>query len=212
MASAALIKAVAATAELCNKVFSPAAAKLFADDLDGYDELAVMRALTRCRKELKGPFTLEAVVSRIDDGRPGVEEAWAMLPTEEQTSLCWTDEMQQAWGAALPLLQDGDRIAARMAFKEAYIKLVAQARDQKLPAKWTMSFGADKSGHQVALTEAVRHQRISVNAAVALLPPDQAEALLLSLGVTNHPLLAAPNKKGQQKVKELLLSLRGNAL
>lgn len=213
MASANLIKAIAATAELCGKTYTPAAAAMLAQDLEGYDEQAVMAALTRCRRELDGkPFNVAAVIARIEDGRPGVEQAWAMLPHDEQTSTVWTSEMAQAWGAALPLLNDGDKIGARMAFKETYVKLVADARDAKRPPEWTPSFGIDKAGRVSALEQAVRLHRISVDRATALLPADLAEGLLRTLGVTKHPLLEAPNAEGQKKVRELLLTLQGKSV
>lgn len=170
MPSSELIEAIAATAELCNKSFSPAAARLFAADLDGYDERAVMKALTRCRKELKGPFTLEAVTSRIDDGRPGVEEAWSMVPHDEYKTVVWTDEMVRAWGIASPLIADGDNIGARMAFKEAYTKMIADARDQKEPVKWSASLGHDKNGRESVLVDAVQKGRLTANHVKALLP------------------------------------------
>ncbi len=205
MATKELLKAIAATAELFGKSYTPAAAALFAQDLDGFDERAVLSALTRCRKELDGkPFNVSAVISRIDDGRPGVEQAWAMLPHDEDSSTVWSEEMAQAWGIALPLLNDGDRIGARMAFKEAYTKQVADARDRKESPKWTVSFGRDAGGRQTALVEAVRHNRLSLDHAVKLLPGEAAEGMLLSLGVTNHPLLAAPSVDGKKKVGELL--------
>lgn len=171
MASSALIKAIAATAELCGKTYTPAAAAMFAQDLEGFDDTAVMAALTRCRKELDGkPFNVAAVISRIDDGRPGPEEAWAMLPQDESATVVWTEEMCQAWGAALPLLRDGDKIGARMAFKEAYAKKVMDARDQRRPAKWTASLGDDKSGREPALKAAVEKGRLSAPHVRALLP------------------------------------------
>jgi hypothetical protein len=212
MSRADVIRAIAATAELCGKTFSPAAAAMLAADLADYDEQAVMVALTRCRKELKGSFTAEAVISRIDDSRPGVEEAWAMLPHDEETSTVWTEEMAKAWGVALPLLNDGDRIGARMAFKEAYTKLVTTARNEKIPARWTVSFGRDAAGRVVALESAVRNRRIGVDHAVQLLPFDAAEGLLRTLGVQNHPLLVAPSRDGQKKVRELLLTLKGKTV
>lgn len=212
MPSSAVIEAIAVTAELCGRTFSPAAAAVFAGDLDGFNEQAVLAALTRCRKEVRGMMTLQDVISRIDDGRPGVEQAWAMLPHDENASTVWTDEMAQAWGVAMPLLNDGDRVGARMAFKEAYTKLIAEARDQKLPAKWTASFGRDVGGRQAALIEAVRHRRLPLGHAVQLLPVEAAEGLLMSLGVTNHPLLAAPNADGKKKVGELLQLLNKKAV
>lgn len=209
MPSSKVIEAIAVTAELCGRTFSPAAAMVFAGDLDGFSESSVLAALTRCRKEIKGALTVQDVVSRIDDGRPGVEQAWAMLPHDEQTSVVWSDEMAQAWGVAGPLLQDGDRIGARMAFKEAYIKLVSDARDSKTPPKWTVSFGGNVHGRQGALIEAVRHNRMTLDHAVQLLPAEVAEGMLLSLGVTKHPLLTAPaDPAAKKKVAELMLALK----
>jgi hypothetical protein len=195
MPSIDVIQAIAVTAELCGRTFSPAAARVFAGDLDGFPDAAVLSALTRCRKEVKGLLTVQA---------------WAMLPQDEETSTVWTEEMAQAWGVASPLLVGGDRIGARMAFKEAYAKAVTDARDRKLPPKWTPSFGRDVPGRQAALAEAVRHNRLSLENAVQLLPYDAAEGLVRSLGA-RHPLLAGPSVVGQTRVKALLAGLKGQA-
>lgn len=208
MPSSQVIEAIAVTAELCGRTFSPAAAMVFAGDLEGFPDSAIVAALTRCRKEVKGFLTIADVVSRIDDGRPGAEQAWAMIPQDDTTSVVWSQEMASAFGVAQPLLEMGDKIGARMAFKEAYAKLVSDARDQRQPAKWSPSFGDDKNGRQGALIEAVRHNRISVDSAIALLPHDAAEGLLLTLNVKGHPMLAAPSKEGREKVKALLLTLK----
>jgi hypothetical protein len=182
MPTSAVIEAIAVTAELCGRTFSPAAAAVFAADLDGFPEAAVLSALTRCRKEVRGLMTLQDVVSRIDDGRPGVEEAWAMLPMDEATTVVWTEEMAQAWGLARPLLTAGDRIAARMAFKEHYAAAIAKARDERRPAKWTASLGDDKYGREPVLLEAVQKGRLPPAHVKALLPyheiSPQAVALL----------------------------------
>lgn len=155
MASVDLIKAVAVTAELCGRTFTPEAATVFVSDLSAYPEAAVMHALSRCRKEVRGVLTTQDVISRIDDGRPGVEQAWAMIPTDENGSVVWTTEMAEAYGLCAGILGAGDRIGARMAFKEAYSKLVSQARDQAKPAQWVPSLGADLEGRRRVLTEAV---------------------------------------------------------
>lgn len=209
MPSSQVIKGIAVTAELCGKTFSPEAAAVFASDLDGYPEQAVLKALTRCRKEVRGLLTVQDVISRIDDGRPGAEEAWAMIPNDDVSSVVWTQEMAAAYGAAEPLLYAGDKVGARMAFKEKYVKLVADARDEKKLPQWTPSFGTDHQGRQLALIEAVRHNRMAIGHAADLLPPDLAEGLLLSVGATNHPLLAAPNAEGKAKIKALMLELKG---
>ena len=162
MASAALIEAVAVTAELCGRVFSEPAARLFVADLSGYPEAQVIDALRRCRREVRGVLTVQDVVSRINDGRPGPQEAWAMIPQDEAGSVVWTDEMAAAYGVAAPLLAEGDKVAARMAFLEAYARSVAQARDAKLPVNWTPSLGTDVHGREVALRVAVGAGRLSL--------------------------------------------------
>jgi hypothetical protein len=140
MASPELIQAIAVTAELCGRTFSPEAARVFVDDLAGFDERAIAAALRRCRREVRGALTVQDVVSRIDDGRPGPEEAWAMLPKDEATSCVWTDEMREAFGAALPLLEQGDKVAGVR---------VCQARQ---PQSKTPSLGFDPRGREGVLT------------------------------------------------------------
>ena len=208
-ASEELLQAIAVTAELCGKVFSPASARVFADDLASYDEQAVMRALAKCRREVRGILSLQDVISRIDDGRPGVEEAWAMLPQDEDSSVVWTDEMAQAWGIAYPLLADGDRIAARMAFKDAYSRIVTKAREEMKPAKWLPSYGHNRDGRAAAVADAVRLGRIGLQPGLAMLEGvDEKRNLLIAVGVKSHPLLAAPDKEAQRKVNALLAKLK----
>jgi hypothetical protein len=170
MASSALLQAVAVTAELCGRVFTPAAAKVFVDDLSAYPEHQVLGALRRCRREVKGVLSVQDVVSRLDDGRLGAEEAWAMLPKSEAESVVWSSEMAEASRISQPLLDDGDRIGARMAFKQAYDRLVAAARDAGRPADWQVSLGHDPHGRQQALREAVERGRLSLAHAQAVAP------------------------------------------
>ena len=170
MASANLIKAIAVTSELCGRTFSEAAAAVFLSDLAAYPEHQVMKALTRCRKEVRGILTLQDVVSRIEDGRPGVEEAWAMLPYSEDTSAVWTTEMSQAFGVAVRLIDAGAMVEARMAFKETYLRLVTQARDAGVPVEWHVTLGHDVRGRESVLTAAVDAGRLTYEHAKQFIP------------------------------------------
>lgn len=170
MASDSLLQAVAVTAELCGRTFSEGAARVFVGDLSAYPEPAVLAALTRCRREVKGVLTVQDVVSRLDDGRPGVEEAWASLPFDESKTVVWTDEMCRAFGVALPLLDEGDKVGARMAFKEVYTKLCGESRDAGIPVQWTPSLGHDVDGRAVALSEAVAAGRLGFDHAAEICP------------------------------------------
>ena len=164
-----LIAAIAVCAELTGTELSKAAARVMAEDLSVYPLVQVTGALTKCRKELRGRMTLAAVIERLDDGRPGVEEAWAMIPNGEGDTVVWTEEMAEAFGVAVKLL-DEDSIAARMAFKETYLKIVSRARDEGKPVQWQVSLGHDKSGREGPVLEAVRLGRLTTERAQKLLP------------------------------------------
>lgn len=168
-----LIEAVAVTAEICGRTFSEAAARVFVMDIAAYPEQAVIKALARCRKEVRGILTVQDVISRIDDGRPGPEEAWAMIPKDESQSAVWTTEMQQAFAVASPLIAEGDSIGARMAFKETYARLIAEARDACAPVSWQATLGHDKYQREAVLTKAVELGRLTSEHVAGLLPaPD----------------------------------------
>lgn len=179
MATPELIEALAVTAELCGREVSPAAARVLLSDLEGFPEHQVMGALKRCRREVRGALTVQDIVSRLDDGRPGPDEAWAMIPQDEARSTVWTEEMSLAFGVALPLLIDGDRTAARFAFREAYTKLIGEARDARRPVSWSPSLGTDAQGREIALREAVEKGRMSLERAQAIVPALPAPVLSL---------------------------------
>ncbi len=154
MASSSLIAAVITTAELMGNELSENAAKMFVTDLGDYDEQQVFEALKRCRQEVKGKLTVADVVQRIDFNHIGAEEAWALCPRSEADSVVWTDEIAKAYFIALPILESGDKIGARMAFKEAYARLVNEARQEKRAATWYPSLGFDPNGRQAAVNKA----------------------------------------------------------
>lgn len=164
-----LLQALAVTAELTGTQLSDAAATMMAADLAVYPLPQVLGALTRCRRELKTRLTVAAIIERLDDGRPGSEEAWAMIPQDERGSVVWTQEMAEAFGVAQALIAVGDLIAARMAFRETYTALVTRARSEQRQVLWMPSFGHDQGGRQPAIEEAVTKGRIGINRARVLL-------------------------------------------
>lgn len=136
-----LVKACAVTAELTGTEMTDAAAEVMVDDLSVYPPEQVFGALHRCRRELKGRLTLAEIISRLDDGRPGPQEAWAMIPRNEYESTLWTAEMREAFGVANRLIEEGDEIAARMAFLETYQAAVTKARAERRDPEWQVTFG-----------------------------------------------------------------------
>jgi len=174
-----ILKALAVTAELTGTELSKTAARVFAEDLSSYPVDQVLGALTRCRREVKGKLSVADVVSRLEDGRPGAEEAWAMIPRSEQESVVWTEEMSQAFGVCYRMIEAGDEIAARMAFKEAYTAAVNRARNSAVPVKWIPSLGRDESLRAPALEAAVAKGRMLPERAQALLPHLEISSVML---------------------------------
>lgn len=200
----ALLKALAVTAELTGTELSEAAAVVMADDLGQYPLPHILGALVRCRRELRGRLTLAAIIERIDDGRPGPNEAWAMIPQDERGSVVWTTEMAAAYGIAAPLLHEGQTIAARMAFIEAYERELTRARNEQAPVHWVPSLGHDPAQRDGAVREAERKGRITATHALALLPgPDRAAAESAVARLTG------PASPMPEKVRAQLLAFAG---
>lgn len=152
-----LVKGLMATAEVIGDQLRPTAAAYMVQDLSYYSMAVLERALAGCRRELKGRLSLAAVLERIDDGHPAPNEAWAVAiqAADERNTVVWTTLTQQAWNTALPLVQAGDKIAARPAFLETYARLLKDARAARLPASYTPSLGFDLTSRNAALTDAV---------------------------------------------------------
>mgnify|MGYP006875581393 CR=1 FL=1 len=104
-------------------------------------------------------------------------------------------------------MQQGDKIAARMAFKEAYAKAVADAREAGVAANWFTSFGNDMLGRQRALIEAVNKRRMPADYAVSLLPPEYGDALLIQTGAA-LPQLSAPSPAAKERLALMIANLK----
>jgi hypothetical protein len=151
-----------------------------------------------------------------DDGRLGAEEAWALAlgAADEADAVVWTDEIAQAWGVALPVLQRGDEVGARMAFREAYGRHVAQARAARQPLRWCVALGHDSTRRADALRRAEELGRLSLGEADSLvaLPAPRAPVLLLAGGTSVDSGESSPAKaRALQALQALHESLAGQA-
>lgn len=153
-----------------------------------YEFADVEQAFGQYLKSAEGRFSPKpaSIISIIDamrpDGRPGADEAWAMIPMNEYSSAVMTQEMSEALHIAQPLLDAGDKIAARMSFREAYNRIVDTNKRNCIMPKWTPSLGYDKEGRDSVLAEAVRLGRLSADHAIGLLPPEKIAPMLQSAG------------------------------
>lgn len=165
-----LAQSLMATAELTGTRLSEVAAELLIQDLSRFPEEAVIGALARCRMELKGRLTVAEIIARIEDGRPGPDEAWGLLVWDEEATAVLTPEMEQAQGAAWEPWKAGDKVGARFAFREAYIRLVNEARQLNRPVTWTPSLGWDTVRRIGPIREAVQRNRLALAVANRYLP------------------------------------------
>jgi hypothetical protein len=155
-----VLRALAVCAELIGSTLSDGAVRAMAEDLWHYPYDQIIGALGRCRRELRGRLTPGEILDRLTDGRPGPQEAWAIVaPTfdNEGPTVVWTEEMAESFGVAR---MAGDAVAARMAFIESYRAKCQQSRDKAITVRWTMSLGTDRYGRDGPLLEAVSKGRL----------------------------------------------------
>lgn len=109
----------------------------------------------------------------VNDGRPGPEEAWAtgLRSSDENETVIWTRETSRAMEVARVILDRGDEVGARMAFKEAYSRLVEDARSVRDPVCWVVSYGFDTERRNRAISDAVSIGRLPAPEHFALTAP-----------------------------------------
>lgn len=176
-----LARLLVATAEVMGDEARPNVVALMVRELAAHPLPALDKALATCRRELKGRLSLAAILERVDDGHPAPNEAWAIaLPAaDERNTVIWTAEIQGAWAACLPLVQAGDKIAARLAFIEAYTRKTKEARAQNRRGEYQPSMGFDIDGRNAAIEHAKTTGLLTADAATPHLhlPPASPEVL-----------------------------------
>lgn len=154
-----VLMAIAVTAELTGTELSKNAMQAMEADLSEYPSDRVLVALNRCRKEIKGRLTLAEIISRIQsmDGRPTANEAWAIAldSFDEYKTVVTNQEIGEAMGCARTIYNAGDEVGARVAFRDAYERIVEHHRAESVPAKWFPSLGADVSGRDHPVRKAI---------------------------------------------------------
>jgi hypothetical protein len=155
---------------------------------------------------------IEAIAQNQPDSRPGAEEAWAIYPHDEHSSAVISEEMAEAMHIARPLLEEGDRIGARMAFKEAYTRIVAVNKSNGVAVHWFPSLGTDKEGREEAMRDAVAKGRITQTHAESLLPAPKSvlENMLPELRLlTDNGLTEEQREKARTRMAEIRAKLKG---
>ena len=141
-----------------------------------------------CQDRNKGQYAPKPsdIIDQIEKRNPAnqrlsADEAWAMMPRSEDETVVWTEEMSGAYAAAYDLIIEGDRIAARMAFKGAYDRLCSEASMMQKPVVWKVCTGYDKTLIEPTLQKAVLAGRITQNLADKHLPAPQDAGVIAGL-------------------------------
>lgn len=143
--------------------------------------------------------------SNANDARPGVEEAWAisLAAADEIETVVWTEEMSAAFWTCKPVLDQGDEVGARMAFKESYNRLVIAARKAGRPVKWQITPGKNQERHQLVYMRNVELGRLPK-------PDKNSHLLLQGPGSSNEQ--TNIDHKGLAMVKEALAAMTSPSL
>ena len=139
--------------------------------LEGYDLEDILQAfLAHFGSERHAP-TPSCIIAKMPAAwsRPSGDEAWGIClrSMSEDDSLMLNDEIMQARAAAFPILEIGDEVGARMAFRAAYQRITA---DPQRRPEWFISLGHDAARRQDVVEEAVACGLLSSDAALLLLP------------------------------------------
>jgi hypothetical protein len=153
------------TMDMYGKPCSPNQIRLYFADLQRYTLRTIESALAAHHRDTtRGRFAplpadllaqIETAVA--NDGRPSEAEAWpmALRANDERHTVVWTAETAEAFGICRPVLDAGDEVGARMAFKAAYSRLIAEARAKREPVRWSASLGHDQAQQDDTLRIAV---------------------------------------------------------
>lgn len=123
-----------------------------------------------------------------NDGRPTPDEAWAiaLASRDEADTIVWTPEIAEAFSVCRPVLDLGDEVGARMAFKGAYDRIIQAARLQNKPVVWQASIGFDPERREQVLRKAEVAGLLPAAQIAALLPPPEPEMTEAQLEVSRR--------------------------
>lgn len=205
-----IVQLLAATAELMGMQITAPSLAIMAKDFSGYQLGHIEAALKNVRLNHTkfSPAAIQKELDALDiNSRPSADEAWAMWPHDESSSAVVNDEMAEAMNIAYPLLEDGDKIGARMAFKDAYNRLITTNKAKGVKPKWFPSLGHDYEGRQLALKEAEILGRLSGGHVQVIghheTPPLIAQAASLLIENKSVEMTAAQRAKNKQRIYEI---------
>lgn len=130
------------------------------------------------RQYSRSPFPADIIkILTPEDDRPMPEEAWAIgvQSFDQRNTIRWTTEIEESINLVRELYMSGDKVGARMAFKEHYARLTERAKKSGVPVKWNISVGHDPEQRDLVVREAVDSGVMKIEQATHYLLPQETE-------------------------------------
>lgn len=126
-----------------------AQAAIFFNALAEYSFVDVEKSFNTHIKSSKFFPTPSDIIQNIPrpmNSHVGADEAWqvALNAMDESTSVIVNNEILQARECAMDIYYSGDKVGARMAFRDAYNRIILQSPKPT----WFVSLGHDKDGRE----------------------------------------------------------------
>jgi hypothetical protein len=209
--------------DLYGRKITPEAAGLWWGAFEAQALEAVRAAFSRYTQDPEQgryPPTPAAVLGCLPasgGARIKADEAWAMALAsfDEAATVCLTDEMLEAVSVAKTGWTSGDKVAARMAFKDAYERITGERRERGQAPVWTLSLGWDAERRATAAQEALRLGRMSAEQVRGHLPaPEPQGPAALVAGLLAGKVVAFPDSQDavtRRRIAELRQAISGQA-
>lgn len=197
---------VTAAMEIHGREPSAMALRLWWRTLDGYSLGDVREAFGSYLSDPDSgrfPPTPAAIIGHMNPGQrhPCADEAWAMCleSFDEAATVCVTPQIMESRAVAQPVMEAGDQIGARMAFRAAYERMV---RGSSAGPSWELSLGHDPDMRARAAEAAVRAGRLPIAKVQHLLTDaHQPERLRLPGKVTD---ISSARAEAMRKLGDVL--------
>lgn len=173
---------------------SPAAKTIWSATMQKFDIGAISQALTTMvmtSQFFPKPADVVALIAgdKVNDKRPGTEEAWAMASEamDESLTAVLTVEIIGAMGAVRAMMLGRDQVAARKAFQEVYERMVREARQAGRPVVWQAQLGTDRDHQAQAIAKGIKSGRLNADKVGHLLPAPETNAFLMLENKSTNP-------------------------
>lgn len=208
-----LLKMLKETAVYYQRNLSETTLAMYLNGLDGYPLADIAHGIQAHMTDRQhGHFMpmINQIIAKIEDCKPTLanpatthpapNEAWAIALqcADEYESVAVSTEIMEAWGIARTVFDAGDEVGARMAFLDAYRRIVAT----KPVPTWFLSPGFDLQRRMLAQEAGVKCGRLPAPSAETRLLPSPGDGLSIA------GLAEAAKKSNHEKTAEAFDGLR----